>query len=185
MTVDCRPLTADCRLREVVHMLALRWLAQVIGVAALAVAVGCSGGNTSGSYATVSGFVTHGGAPVDGATVTFHSTVEVDGKKEGPYSATTDSSGKYLLARAGKDPGIPPGLYKVTITKYNPRGVNLPPDFDQGQIDASGMGSNVLPKSYETLALTKLSVTLETGKNENKNFDLQGEASGSSPPRTP
>jgi hypothetical protein len=109
----------------------------------------------------------------------------VSGKKEGPYSATTDSSGKYLLARAGQDPGIPPGLYKVTITKYDPKAINLPKDFDQGQIDASGMGRNMLPKSYESLTTTKLSVTLEAGKNENNNFDLKGEGSNAPPPGTP
>jgi len=163
-------------------MLVRRWLIQAAAVAVLAVPLGCSHGD-SGSYATVSGVVTNNGTPVDGAKVTFHSTVESGGQKGGSYSAATDSSGKYVLATAGKDPGIPPGLYKVTITKADFKG-ELPKDIDQGQLEASGMARNVLPKAYESLATTKLSVTLETGKNEGKNFDLKGEASGT-PTRAP
>ena len=48
-----------------------------------------------------------------------------------------------------------------------------------GQMEASGMAKNAMPKDYETLANTKLSVTLEEGKNENKNFELKGKASAS------
>jgi len=167
-------------------MLVRRWLVQVAGIATLAVSVGCSGGSKSaGSYATVSGVVTNNSAPVDGAKVTFHSTVEVGGKSGGSYSATTDSSGKYLLATAGKEPGIPPGLYKVTITKLELKGAKLPPDWDMGQVEASGAARNTLPKDYESLATTKLSVTLEPGKNENKNFDLKGKPSTSGPVGTP
>src|SRR5437762_1882451 len=97
-------------------MLVRRWSAQLVGFVVLVAALGCSSGNT-GSYATVSGVVTNNGNPVDGAKVTFHSTVESSGQKAETYSAQTDSSGKYLLATMGKDPGIPPGMYKVTITK--------------------------------------------------------------------
>jgi hypothetical protein len=157
-------------------MLARRWFVQTGVFAALVALVGCSGGG-SGSYATVSGTVTQNGTPLDGAKVTFHSTTEVAGGR-GVYGVLTDSSGKYLLAAVGKEPGIPPGMYKVTITKLALKG-NLPPDFDQGQMEASGMARNTLPKDYESLATTKLSVTLQEGKNENVNFDLKaGKASG-------
>jgi len=161
------------------------WLAApVIALAALVAAGGCTSGN-SGQFATVSGTVTHNGAPVDGAKVNFFSTVEGGGQKQGAYSAMTDSSGKYLIATMGKDPGIPPGLYKVTITKMDLKSSNLPPDWDQGQIDASGMAKNTLPAAYESLNTTKLSVTLEPGKNPDKNFDLKGVGSSSGPAKTP
>jgi hypothetical protein len=151
-------------------------LVQVAGFAALAAAVGCSGGN-SGSFATVSGTVTHNGAPINGAKVNFFSTVESGGKKGDTYSALTDSNGKYLLATVGKDPGIPPGMYKVTITKFDVKdGVPKEIADDPGQMEASGMARNTLPKDYENLTTTKLSVTLEAGKNENVNFDLKGKA---------
>jgi len=123
----------------------------------------------------VSGVVTQNGNPVDGAKVTLFCTVETEGKKGANYSAMTDSSGKYLIAAVGKESGIPPGMYKVTVTKLDQKG-NLPPDFDQGQLEASGAARNVLGKDYEALGTTKLSVTLEAGKNENKNFELKSGA---------
>jgi hypothetical protein len=154
-------------------MLARRWLAGAAVFVALVALVGCSGGNKgSGNLATVSGVVTQNGAPLDGAKLTLHSTVEAGGQRPGSYSATTDSSGKYVIAMFGKEPGIPPGLYKVTITRLDLRGANVA-DLDQGQIEAAGLGKNALPKEYESLATTKLSVTLEPGKNENKNFELK------------
>jgi len=139
--------------------------------------MGCSGGG-GGSYATVSGVVTQNGAPLDGARIMFHSTVEAEGKRGNSYAGLTDSSGKYLIANVGKEPGLPPGMYKVTITKLDQKG--LPPEaMDQGMIDASGAAKNTLAKDYENPNTTKLSVTLEAGKNPDKNFDLKGKASGS------
>lgn len=151
-------------------MLVRRWLAPVAGFLALTALIGCSGGKSG--LATVSGVVTQNGTPIDGAKVTFHSTVEAGGKRDS-FAALTDSSGKYLIAAVGKEPGIPPGLYKVTVAKLGIKGSNLPEDYDAGQIEASGQGVNALPKDYELLATTKLSTTLEAGKNENVNFDLK------------
>jgi len=156
----------------------------ILGLVALVALSGCSKG--SGSFATVSGVVTHNGTPVEGAKVTFHSTVEGGGSKAMAYSALTDSTGKYLIASVAKDPGLPPGMYKVTIVKYEGGKMNAaPPEgMDQGQIDAmisDGLGTakgvgpvNLLPAVYATLATSKLSVTLETGPNKNVNFDLKG-----------
>ena len=89
---------------------------QAAGFLALVAMIGCS--NKGGTLATVSGVVTHNGTPVEGARIVFHSTVEVDGKPVPGFGAQTDSSGKYVIASAGKEPGIPPGMYKVTIVKY-------------------------------------------------------------------
>jgi hypothetical protein len=161
-----------------------RWSALAAVFTALAALAGCSGGS-SGSFATVSGVVTHNATPVNGAKVTFYSTVAAGGKQAGSYSATTDSSGRYLIAAVGKDPGIPPGLYKVTITKLEVKGKNLPEDYDAGQIEASGAARNLLPRDYENLNTTKLSVTLEPGKNEDKNFELKGKPSTTGPFETP
>src|SRR5437588_1365838 len=126
-------------------MLSLRrWLSRPLGLLLLAgmvSALGCSG--RSGSFATVSGVVKKDGLPVDGAKVTFHSTVQVEGQKTGVYHVMTDSDGKYLLATVGNDPGIPPGMYKVTVTKLQLKGA--PADFDQGQLEAAGLATNLLP----------------------------------------
>lgn len=153
-------------------MLVRSWLGLPVLFAALAAVLGCGGGG-SGSYATVSGVVTQNGAPIDGAKVTFYSTVETDGKKGGPYSAQTDSNGKYVIAMVAKEPGIPPGMYKVTVTKPDVRS-GISPDLDAGQIEAAGIGKNSLPSSYESFNTTKLSATLEPGKNADVNFDLKG-----------
>src|SRR5262249_45836482 len=155
-------------------MLVQRWLVRSAVFVALVAAVGCSGGG--GQFATVSGVVTQNNAPVDGAKVTFYSTVQAEGQQGGVCSVLTDSSGKYLISAVGNNPGLPPGMYKVTIVKLDQKG-NLPPDFDAGQMEASGMATNKLPKDYENLNTTKLSVTLEAGKNEHKDFDLKGTAS--------
>jgi len=136
------------------------------------------------ALATVSGVVTHNGAPVDGAKVIFHSTVEVDGKPQQSYGAQTDSSGKYVIATSGRDqPGIPPGMYKVTVTKYEGKGL-ISEGMDAGQLDAalSDTGGprgkagpvNLLPQVYAAPGSTKLSATLEVGKNKDVNFALTG-----------
>jgi len=161
----------------------LRSLALLAGLAILVGGVaGCSGGGL-GNNATVSGTITHNGVPIDGAKITFHSTAEAGGSALPSYAAQTDSTGKYVLTGVGKQLGIPPGMYKVTIVKLDLKAMagNLPKDFDRGQMEASGMARNVLPAAYESLASTKLSVTLEPGKNVDKNFDLKGEGSATGP----
>jgi hypothetical protein len=160
-----------------------RALIQAAGFVALVGLIGC-GSKQNGNLATVSGVVTHNGTPVEGAKVIFNSTIEVDGKQGVAYAAQTDSSGKYVIATAGKEPGIPPGLYKVTITKYQGKSTTgTPEEIDSGQLDAqisdgagAGKGgpTNLLPKEYASPGSTKLSATLESGKNENVNFDLKG-----------
>ncbi|HEY8504695.1 MAG TPA: carboxypeptidase-like regulatory domain-containing protein [Gemmataceae bacterium] len=164
-------------------MRARGWLAAAV-TAALA-AAGCSGGG-GGPYATVSGVVTYNGQPVNGAKVTFHGTTEVEGRRAGPFSALTDSQGKYLLANVGEEPGIPPGMYKVTVTKLEMEGAAGEVEgLDQGQLEAAGTAVNVLPADYEQLATTKLSATLKEGANEGVNFELKGKASKRRPPVLP
>jgi len=155
------------------------FFARSVAFVALVTLIGCS--NKTGAFATVSGVVKHNGTPVEGAKVIFHSTTEVDGKAQ-TYAATTDSSGKYLIASVGKDPGLPAGMYKVTVTKYEGKGFTPQEGMDAGQMDAmasdlggtKGGPANLLPKEYASQASSKLSATLEVGKNENVNFDLKG-----------
>jgi hypothetical protein len=163
-------------------MLSQRLLSQIAVLLGLAALIGCS--KKDGAYATVSGVVTHNGTPVEGARIGFHSTVEVDGKPGASFGAQTDSNGKYIIAGVNKDPGIPPGLYKVTIVKWEGgKGPNTAEGVDQGQLDAmasdaapGGKGGpvNLLPKEYATVGSTKLSATLEAGKNSDVNFALKG-----------
>jgi hypothetical protein len=148
----------------------------------LTLVLGCSKGS-SGAYGTAAGTVTLNSVAVDGARVEFHSTTETGDGKRDVFVTTTDSNGKYMLAAVGKNPGIPPGMYKVVITKTNQKDPNPnqgKEGFDQGQIDAASAAGgstgfvNFLPKEYASVATTKLSATIQEGKNENVNFDLKG-----------
>jgi len=159
-------------------MLARKWFVALIGVGVVNVVAGCSGGDKS--LATVSGTITQNGTPLADAKVTFISTVESGGKREA-YSAVTDSSGKYLIATVGKEKGIPPGMYKVTITKFEAKNPSATDAMDPGQVAASGAAKNLVSQEYENEFTTKLSVTLESGKNENKDFDVKpGKSDGKS-----
>jgi hypothetical protein len=165
-----------------VLMLSQRLLSRAAVFLGLIALIGCS--KRDGTFATVSGVVTYNGNPVEGARVVFNSTVEVNGKQGATFGAQTDSSGKYLIAAVGKEPGIPPGLYKVTVVKWEGKGPAPTEDMDSGQLDAmlsdtGGSGAkggpvNLLPKEYATVGSSKLSATLEAGKNENVNFALKG-----------
>jgi len=157
-----------------------RWLVLTAGYLALAATVGCSKGGNANN-ATASGVVTHNGVPVDQAKVTFHSTAQVEGKAGSVATIQTDSTGKYLIPA----PGIPAGMYKVTVTKLDAKGPVDPAVSDPGQLEASGQAKNKMPKDYENPVSTKLSVTLEPGKNENKNLELKGTASNTVPDKTP
>jgi hypothetical protein len=165
-------------------MLAQRFTIQAIGFLGLAAVLGCSGGST-GPFATVSGTVTQGGNPIDSAKLEFHGTTEGQGGARDVFATYTDSSGKYMISGVGKNAGIPPGMYKVVITKYRTKSGAMPMDagaIDVGQLEAqaSDLGSaavglnNLLPKEYASINTTKLSATIQEGKNENVNFDLKG-----------
>jgi hypothetical protein len=150
-----------------------RWMARAAAFAVLAAMVGCSGGG-SGNFARVSGTVMYNGNPVDGAKVVFVGTTESKGGRD-EFSTSTDSNGKYVISGTGKVPGLPPGLYKVVITKLQMKaGAKVPEEgFDALQLEMSGMGTHALPKQYADASTTKLSATLEPGKNENVNFELK------------
>lgn len=159
---------------KVILMQARKCFVPLIGFSMLAIVSGCSG-KGSGGLATVSGVITQNGTPLADAKVTFISTVESAGKRDA-FSAVTDSSGKYLIATVGKEPGIPPGMYKVTITKFEAAKSGSAAEIDPGQVAASGTGKNAVSQEYENEFTTKLSVTLEAGKNEGKNFDVKPNA---------
>jgi hypothetical protein len=150
----------------------------VIGCCVVVAAAGCGG---SGNFGTVTGIVSHKGSPVDGAKVEFHGTTQDAGKSD-IFSTQTDSSGKYMIAGVGNNPGIPPGIYKVVISKLEGN-FAMAEGMDAGQLEAqiSDQGANApvqrtiknhLPIQYSSLATSKLSATVAPGKND-VNFDLQ------------
>jgi len=160
-------------------MFVWRSLVAVIGCYVVVAAMGCGG---SGNFATVTGTVSHKGSPVDGAKVEFHGTTQNAGKSD-IFLTQTDSSGKYMIAGVGNNPGIPPGMYKVVITKFEGN-FAMAEGMDAGQLEAqvSDLGAsapvqktikNHLPTEYASPASTKLSTVVESGKNVNVNFDLK------------
>lgn len=68
----------------------------------------------------VSGVVTMGGNPVEGATVTFHAGVPAPGQPAQGNSAVgqTDAEGRFQLKTFEGNDGAVPGEYVVTISKY-------------------------------------------------------------------
>lgn len=78
---------------------------------------GCSGGgggsSTGPKTSPVSGTVTQGGKPLEGATIRF---VRADGK--GGAAGRTDANGRYTLSTAKPGDGAEAGQYKVAITKF-------------------------------------------------------------------
>jgi len=160
-------------------MFVWRSVVTVIGSWVVVAAIGCGG---SGHFATVTGSVTHKGNPVDGAKVEFHGTTQNAGKSD-IFLTQTDSSGKYMIAGVGNNPGIPPGMYKVVITKFEGK-FAMAEGMDAGQLEAQmsdqagsaavqNMIKNLLPSEYASPASTKLSTVVESGKNVNVNFDLK------------
>lgn len=76
--------------------------------------VGCGVGDNRPARAPVSGTVTLGGNPVEGALVTF-----VPKSKDGESAVgTTDASGQYVLTTFERGDGAVPGEYFVKVAKY-------------------------------------------------------------------
>ena len=154
-------------------------LTRALACALLVSTTGC--GDSGGPYSTLTGEVTHNGRPVNDATVILTGTTKTQG--DGPaaeFITSTDSSGKFVISVVGEKPGIPPGMYKVAVTKMKlPKGMDLDPEagMDMGQLEAAGMddggSGNQLPDKYSSPESSGLSVTLAEGPNTTK-FNLKG-----------
>jgi hypothetical protein len=72
--------------------------------------LGCSGG---GPALPVNGIVTIDDKPLDGATVTFYGETGAGG------FARTGTDGKFVITGMKGQDGLPPGSYKVTVSKMN------------------------------------------------------------------
>lgn len=138
-------------------------------------AAGCGGQakdpNRPGTV-PVTGTVTHGGSPVDGATVTFMP------QSEGSAGAVgkTDASGKYSLTTFQLGDGAIPGTYQVTVSKvvieagiseeesnaYLARGETPPPPTEK----------NLLPEKYKSPETTDLTAEVKDGAPATFDFQL-------------
>lgn len=140
-----------------------------IGVMLIA---GCGEGESKGRGVPVSGTITMGGAPLEGANVSF-----LNGTFAG--FARTDASGHYQLVQ-----GALPGTNKVVITKIEGGAepvVNDPASgMDAGQMEAAAMGTgvevkkpkNLVPDEYGDPEKTKLTYEVPSDGADGVDFSI-------------
>ena len=110
--------------------------------------------------ADVSGKVTLDGELVTGANVAFLP----EGEK-GQIVARTSAKGEYRLI--GNDgPRIPPGKYKVAVSKEALKDGTVPEGEKLEQARTAGMLVNILPSKYEHIETTPLSYDIRSGGNK-------------------
>lgn len=146
----------------------------------IAAIVGCGGGNSNPTTYPVTGTVTQGASPVEGATVTF--VPSGSGKSA---VGITDSSGKYALTTFESGDGAVPGEYKVRVAKFDrpqdieletPGGevdadsedgglVEMPADYTGGEDVSESEPKNLLPEKYNNTSNTPLQYSVTEGEN--------------------
>ena len=153
----------------------------VLGLA-FASFLGCGGPAGERTF-PVTGIVTQGGTPIQGAVVSFHPTTG-EGRSA---TGTTDASGRYLLTSFAKDDGALPGRYGVTVAKYDqpegaaagPGGTDMEQDYEE---DASYTppSQNILPEKFANVGSSGFQVEVVAGENTH-NFELEGTAAAPAP----
>ncbi|QDT53939.1 hypothetical protein Pan44_19660 [Caulifigura coniformis] len=152
-----------------------------LGVCLLSVfQAGCSGEPAKPEVYPVTGVVTQGGKPVDGARVLF----VPDDQKLQPASAITDKDGKYSVTTFAQNDGAQPGSYKIKVLKYE----GGPPPAPAGgqeqrfisyeeeqkaykeETKPTPPAKNVLPKKYEYEDRSGLAHTVPTAPST---FDIK------------
>ncbi|MGY8769966.1 MAG: carboxypeptidase-like regulatory domain-containing protein [Pirellulales bacterium] len=146
--------------------------------------IGCGG---PGTFPTelVTGTVTVDGAPVEGATVTFHPITEGQGNSA---VGMTDASGVYHLTvvghtgdlAPGPEKGTTAGEYEIKISKFIEEDGSAQ---TQEEVDAQGLDfvepdayaevptTYIVPQKYMNFSSSELKATVATGEN-NIPFEL-------------
>jgi len=144
----------------------------ILGVVLTLSLIGCSGG-LKVNY--VEGTITHNGAPLEGAMVTFTPKTEGKGLMA---SGTTDSRGVYKLTviQGGtKDKGTAEGEYMVSLMKKTDFPIRMdppPPAYpDSAEVPIYG---SVFPKKYTNPNTSELTASIKSGKNLKVDFELTG-----------
>jgi hypothetical protein len=133
------------------------------GFLLLTLVLGCGGG---AAPVPVSGKVTLNGDPADHCTVTFYPMGDTQGTGGG---GVTDSTGKYEARSKGGN-GLPPGEYKVTISRrLNPDGSKADPNVPPIESPAR----ETLPALYTAKDQTKLSLNVPAGGTTSGDFVLK------------
>lgn len=144
------------------------WAGVLAGLLAIALA-GCdSSKKVDDGLVPVSGNITIDGAVGGNALVTY-----IPQGKTGGFggSGTTDSTGRYVIAGARGEKGLPAGQYKVTVSRrLNPDG--SPPDPNTPPIESNA--SETLPDRYTNPEKTQLIVNLNADDKRSFDFAIQG-----------
>lgn len=144
-------------------------IAWALACAACLSPLGCGGVYDS----SVSGVVTLDGSPVPRGTVTF----SPEGTGPTAYGQI-QSDGAYQL-RTGKEEGLPPGQYTVTVIANEP-----PAEARSKTGGPAPMGKPITPDWYRDPAQSGLSFPVNDGENE-INLELTSTPpAGYVPPRT-
>ena len=129
-----------------------------LAIGLVALACGCS--KTDPSLVPVTGTVTMNDQPLANATVTF---IPKGGTPGFGGVGKTDAAGKYTLKGSRDDaPGIPPGEYRVVISKrLMPDGSEVPANDNTPPMNSPAKES--LPDAYSSMASNRLSATVVAG----------------------
>ena len=139
--------------------------------------LGCNGPAGEPTY-PVTGVVTQGGTPIEGAVVSFH-PVTGEGRSA---TGTTDASGRYRLTSFAKDDGALPGRYGVTVAKYDqpagadaaegPGATDMEQDYEEDPT-YTPPSQNILPEKYSNVGSSGFEVDVGPGENAH-DFELEG-----------
>jgi hypothetical protein len=132
---------------------------------------GCSKESPLPPRVPVSGTVLYQGAPVSGATVVFEGETAAR-----PGVGVTDQAGKFRLSSYSEGDGVPPGKYRVAITKFEAP----PPAQEDTSMEAAAARKpepasapkSLLPKRYADSATSGLEETVAEGNTNDFTFDL-------------
>ena len=127
-------------------------------VALLSMLAGCGGGGSKApeNRVSVSGTITLDGMPLTFAAVSFLPETPKSGT--GGFGAT-DESGKYTLKWHGTDEGVPPGKYKVVISRMSQKD-GSPIPAGQSAADVGAVES--LPLRYSDPTASELTGEVTT-----------------------
>jgi hypothetical protein len=140
-------------------------------------------GGCSSSAGPVQGRVTMDDKPVDSATVSF-----VEEKTKRSSSGFTDPEGNFTLATLKPGDGVPPGTYKVTVTKSatkvaassdtsSPTVPIIPdPKAKPGEGAGEDRNKNILPALYQDVQTTPFKFDVPAGGLKGVEIKLDSKA---------
>lgn len=139
------------------------------------VVAGCGARNErQRTLVRVSGTVTLNGEPVSGALVVYSPVTDGHPAAQG----TTDENGTYRLTTFDTNDGVPPGKYKILVTKKTMTN-SMTAQESREYFSTSGEAPpipefhNELPEQYSLHNTTELSTTVEETKSVQVNLALK------------